>query len=532
MSTKQNPISDILEMGDSHVSTRQSFTEVQNSDSAPKSPKRGIQDPINDTLELQEEGDSQHVSTRQSFKEVQNSDRALKPKRGTQILVALLILLASMITNYLNTHILLLCIINTNNTKEDANSTNIANFEITMQMDTWIREYMIIIPLSAFFGGIAGGPCIEYLGRRYTILATTLPYIGSFILIVLTQDATVLLVGPALCGFSMGIISLSLSVYLCETMQTKLRGRLGTLPNTFGNYGTIICVILDIFLAREKMLLLSASLLIFLIFILSLTPETPGWYISKGKTAQSQKILQTLRGTDTDITDELTMIEKLFIENERNVSHNTISKLLKRNNLKPLLVSLGLMWFQQMSGTYVVQFYMWEFIDITSTSLSMFRFVYSISHFIFTRYIDKGRKKLLYISSVLMALSLFSFGGLLYAIPKDVDGSLKFLLGINLIVYMIGYLIGFGPIPWLIMGEILPAKTRSSTASIVTSFNWMCNFIVAKTFKNVVAVIGKPGIFWLFGVFVVVGFIFVIISVPETSGKSPKEIEESFKKNE
>lgn len=45
------------------------------------------------------------------------------------------------------------------------------------------------------------------------------------------------LVGRALSGFSVGIASLSLPVYLGETIQTEVRGTLGLMPTAFGNAG-------------------------------------------------------------------------------------------------------------------------------------------------------------------------------------------------------------------------------------------------------------------------------------------------------
>lgn len=47
-------------------------------------------------------------------------------------------------------------------------------------------------------------------------------------------------------------------------------------------------------------------------------------------------------------------------------------------------------------------------------------------------------------------------------------------------------LISIGPIPWLMMGEILPAKIRGSAASVATGFNWSCTFIVTKTFNDLI----------------------------------------------
>lgn len=71
----------------------------------------------------------------------------------------------------------------------------------------------------------------------------------------------------------------------------------------------------------------------------------------------SRKSLQWLRGKDTDITDELTMIEKIHQEYLDSERQNTISELLKSKHLIPLLISLGLMLFQQMSGINAVIFY-------------------------------------------------------------------------------------------------------------------------------------------------------------------------------
>ena len=53
-----------------------------------------------------------------------------------------------------------------------------------------------------------------------------------------------------------------------------------------------------------------------------------------------------------------------------------------------------------------------------------------------------------------------------------------------LMVYVVSFSIGFGPIPWLMMGEIFPSRIRGPAASISTAFNWTCTFIVTKTFME------------------------------------------------
>lgn len=93
------------------------------------------------------------------------------------------------------------------------------------------------MPLAGLFGGIAGGPFIEYLGRKNTILATGFPFAVSWLLIGCAVNVYMVLAGRALSGFCIGIASLALPVYLGETVQPEVRGTLGLLPTAFGNTG-------------------------------------------------------------------------------------------------------------------------------------------------------------------------------------------------------------------------------------------------------------------------------------------------------
>lgn len=52
-------------------------------------------------------------------------------------------------------------------------------FQIDVLQSMWIGS---IMPLCALFGGVTGGPLIEYIGRRNTILATSFPFLGGKII--------------------------------------------------------------------------------------------------------------------------------------------------------------------------------------------------------------------------------------------------------------------------------------------------------------------------------------------------------------
>ncbi|XP_072752944.1 facilitated trehalose transporter Tret1 isoform X2 [Anoplolepis gracilipes] len=471
--------------------------------------------------------DAQEPTKRIPSMEYQESTKSWM-RYATQILAALSVSLGSMQIGYSSSY--------TSPALVSMRDNTTTSFEVTTQMSMWIGS---IMPLSALFGGIAGGPLIEYIGRRNTILATAFPFIGAWVLISMAENVPMVLVGRALCGFGVGVASLALPVYLGETIQADVRGTLGLMPTAFGNTGILLCFTAGMYLDWRNLALLGASLPIPFLILMFTIPETPRWHISKGKSKMARKSLQWLRGKTADITEELSMIEKIhqeYLEIERNSSQSTFSELMKRNNLKPLLISLGLMLFQQMSGINAVIFYTVQiFKDAGSTidenlSTIIIGIVNFIATFVAAAVIDRlGRKMLMYISAVSMAVTLFALGGFFYAKSLDMDvDAFGWLPLVSLIVYVIGFSLGFGPIPWLMMGEILPAKIRGSAASIATGFNWTCTFIVTKTFQDVIQLIGAHGTFWLFGAIVTAGLVFVIVSVPETSGRSLEEIEKRF----
>ncbi|XP_046414412.1 facilitated trehalose transporter Tret1-like isoform X1 [Neodiprion fabricii] len=401
---------------------------------------------------------------------------------------------------------------------------------VTEGVGSWIGSVM---PLSALFGGMAGGPMIEYLGRRNTILTTGLPFIGSYLLIALAINVEMILCGRVLGGFCVGIASLALPVYLGETIQPEVRGSLGLMPTALGNIGILLCYVSGMYLDWSDLAILGALLPVPFIVLMFVIPETPRWHIARGNKENARKSLQWLRGKKTDVSEELSAIEKAHAESERNASRGAFRELFKKSYTKPLLISLGLMAFQQLSGINAVIFYtVTIFKDAGSTidenvCTIIVGVVNFLSTFMATVLIDRlGRKILLYISSISMIVTLFTLGVFFYVKHLKIDvTAVGWLPLTSFVIYVIGFSLGFGPIPWLMMGEILPAKIRGSAASVVTAFNWTCTFIVTKTFNDIIALIGAYGTFWLFGLITLMGLIFVFVFVPETRGRSLEEIE-------
>jgi len=83
---------------------------------------------------------------------------------------------------------------------------------------------------------------------------------------------------------------------------------------------------------------------------------------------------------------------------------------------------------------------------------------------------------------------------------------------------------GFGPVPWMMLGELFPSNVKGIASAVSAAFNWILAFTVTKSFQNLLDVLGSPVTFWLFAAMCIAGTIFTVVLVPETKGKALKEI--------
>lgn len=111
---------------------------------------------------------------------------------------------------------------------------------------------------------------------------------------------------------------------------------------------------------------------------------------------------------------------------------------------------------------------------------------------------------------------------------KETVDNLSWLPLVSFMVYVVAFSLGWGPIPWLFMGEALPVKIRGPAASIVTALNWSCTFVITKTFPGMVELIGPSYVFYMFTGIMTFGTLFAFFLVPETRGKTLEEIEEEL----
>lgn len=146
--------------------------------------------------------------------------------------------------------------------------------------------------------------------------------------------------------------------------------------------------------------------------------------------------------------------------------------------------------------------------------------------------VDKmGRKILLLVSASVMALCTIALGVYFFLMDKDQDSvaDLGWLPLTSLIVFIIMFSFGYGPVPWLMMGEIFDPSFKSIACGINGTTNWTLAFIVTAVYGPLNKAIGGGPVFWIFSGLTLSGLAFVIFAVTETKGKSLAEIQEIMK---
>jgi sugar porter (SP) family MFS transporter len=403
----------------------------------------------------------------------------------------------------------------------------------TFNLSTFNQEMLVsIILIGALVGACFGGMIADKLGRKFTLILTSILFIIGTFIAMSADSLRILFMGRIIIGFAIGIVSVATPLYIAEMSDPKHRGALVSL-NQFGvTIGILVAYIINYAFAIDSdwramfgfAIIPSIILFILLFFI----PETPTFLATHGKKAEALKILKKiiLHPKPSDIAS----IENINQEKAVSWSH-----LLEKSVRPALFIGIGISIFQQVTGINIVIYYaptIFQLAGFESASSAILASmgigtINVIMTFIALWLIDLvGRKPLLKVGISGMVISLIVLGFVFL-----LKGNLVSIISIiSLMAYVSFFAIGLGPIAWLIISEIYPMGIRGRAMGIATFANWTSNYLISLSFLTLVDLLGKSFTFWLYAIIGIFALWFVIKKVPETKGKTLKEIQTFLKR--
>lgn len=406
-----------------------------------------------------------------------------------------------------------------------------------------------IVTLGAMFGCPAAGWLVERFGRKMTLLVTSLPFLIGWLAISFGDSLHMLYAGRVLTGLGSGMVCVVSPLYIAETSSKELRGMLGSGVQLFITIGILMVYSLGLVVSWRGLALIGALIPAVAALMTFRAPETPRYLLNTNQKSEALRSLLWLRGTSSNAEEECRDMEENTDVDEK----ASWSEFRKPELFRPLMVSVMIMVFQQLSGINVVMFYTVSICQSAGFSYSsglatvLIGAVQVVGTVAACFLMDRvGRRYLLIVAGVGMALSCLSLGAYYHATEQQGAESLSSLVSTvapptslatndlswlalaSLVGYILAFALGWGPIPMLLMSEIFPARARGAASAVASLTNWMVAFLITKEFAMLQDVLGMDGTFWFFGTCCFAAVAYVWYSVPETKGKSLEDIELYF----
>ncbi len=334
-------------------------------------------------------------------------------------------------------------------------------------------------------------------------------------------------------GIGVGLASAVSPMYIGEIAPAHLRGRLVSYNQFAIIFGMLVVYFVNWGIANGKTLewvnsigwrrmftseAIPASIFGILLFFV---PESPRYLALQHQDDKALNILTKING--------LEKAKEIFNDIKGTIEKSS-AKLLAYGKLV-IIIGILLSVFQQFVGINVALYYaprIFESMGAAKDASMMQTVVMGLVNVIFTVVailtVDKwGRKPLLMVGSVGMAIGMFAIGILAF---KEIIGMSTLVF---IIIYTASFMMSWGPICWVLISEIFPNKIRGRAVAIAVAAQWAANYLISSTYPAMMEFSGGMT-YCFYGLMSVLSFIFVWRVVPETKGKTLEEMEGLWKK--
>ena len=409
------------------------------------------------------------------------------------------------------------------------------------------------ILLGCAVGAFIAGNLSDKFGRKKVMIGTALLFTISAWGSGISTSSIEFVIFRLFGGFAIGAASVLCPAYISEIAPASIRGRLSSLQQLAIVLGLFAAFLSNYIIASGShgasgqfwlgyegwqwmfwVGMIPAGVFLFSLFTI---PESPRYLVAAGRPDEARKVLASLIDP-SDVDVKVREIQDTLRADHKPRMRDLYDVAKKR--IHPILwAGIGLAAFQQLVGINVVFYYgavLWKAAGFTESNALLQNVISGgvniVSTLIAISLIDKlGRKPLLITGSVGMAVTLGILAYLFGTSPME-EGNLKLsesnglfaLIAANAYVFFFG--ISWGPVMWVMLGEMFQNQFRGAALSISGFVQWIANFSITVTFPIMLASkMGLGGSYGVYTFFAVLSIFFVAKFVNETKGKELEEME-------
>jgi len=408
------------------------------------------------------------------------------------------------------------------------------------------------ILLGCAVGAFAAGRLADLIGRRTVMLIAAALFIVSAIWAGAADSSFHFILARFIGGLGVGAASVISPVYISEVTPASMRGRLSSVQQIMIITGLTGAFLANYFLAqwaggstaelwgglpawRWMFWLQVIPAGIFLLALLTI-PESPRYLVVKNRDAQAEAVLTRLFGPDAAARKVGEIRASLNAEHKPRLS-DLLDKT--RGGVRPIVwAGLILAVFQQLVGINIVFYYgavLWQsvgFSENDALQINILSGVLSIAACLAAiAVIDKiGRKPLLLIGSAGMAVTLatmawcFSQSAIVDGAPS-LPGNVGLIALIAANAYVVFFNFSWGPVMWVMLGEMFPNQIRGSALAVAGFAQWIANFGISVSFPSMAVGLGLPVTYGFYAASALISFFLVQAWVKETRGRELEDMQ-------